>query len=140
MSNTRTLTIAQKLRNMILVVTGGALLISSVIYLAIEFYSYRQSLIERAEVLAHFISTNSTAALSFGDRKTANRLLSSLRSEPSVDYAAMYLSDGELFAEYTRGAVAASRFRAAVGKWMDSLLPDQLEKTAYRVHGNHIGT
>ena len=140
MSNTRTLTIAQKLRNMILVVTGGALLISSVIYLAIEFYSYRQSLIERAEVLAHFISTNSTAALSFGDRKTANRLLSSLRSEPSVDYAAMYLSDGELFAEYTRGAVAASRIRAAAGKWMDSLLPEQLEKTAYRVHGNHIGT
>ena len=140
MNASRTLTIAQKLRYMILVVTGGALLLSSIIYLAIEFYSYRQTLIERAEVLAHFISTNSTAALSFGDRNTANRLLSSLQSEPSVDYAALFLANGELFAEYSAGAAPVSNLQATVRSWVDGFSPEQRSASAYRVHGNHIGT
>ncbi|WP_456373661.1 EAL domain-containing protein [Thiolapillus sp.] len=92
--------IAQKLRHMILLVTGVALLLSSVIYLAVEFVSYRQTLVERAEVLADFIATNSTAALSFDDRKTANRLLMSLQAEPSVDYAVLLRADGSVFAEF----------------------------------------
>ncbi len=140
MSSSKTLTIAQKLRYMILVVTGGALLLSSVIYLAIEFYSYRQVLVERAEVLAHFISTNSTAALSFGDRKTASRLLRSLQSEPSVDYAALYQADGRLFAEYAGGASSAEHIRVTARKWIRDMNANQIGKTEYRLLGNHIET
>ncbi len=140
MSSSKTLTIAQKLRNMILVVTGGALLLSSVIYLAIEFYSYRQILIERAEVLAHFISTNSTAALSFGDRKTASRLLRSLQFEPSVDYAALYQADGELFAEYAGEMISAGDIRLTARNRVRALNVQHIGDTEYRVLGNHIET
>ena len=63
----KNLNIAGKLRRMILLTSGFALLLSSLAYLSIEFVSYRQVLVERAEVLAEFISTNSSAALTFGD-------------------------------------------------------------------------
>ena len=105
-----------------------------------EFYSYRQILIERAEVLSHFISTNSTAALSFGDRNTASRLLRSLQSEPSVDYAALYQADGELFAEYAGGAASAGQIRVSSRNWIREMSVNQIGKTAYWLLGNHIET
>jgi diguanylate cyclase (GGDEF)-like protein len=92
--------IAGKLRRMLLFTSGLALLIASVSFLAIEFFSYRHTLLERTDVLAEFIATNSTAALTFGDKKTATRYLSSLRSEPAVNHARLVQSDGHELASY----------------------------------------
>jgi len=136
----KTSSIAQKLRNMILLVTGGALLLSSIIYLAIEFYSYRQTLVERAEVLAHFIATNSTAALSFTDQKTANRLLSSLRSEPSVDFAVLSRADGTPLAEYSREKVSLPAIQKDAEKWTAGFSSEARALPHYRIHDNHIAT
>jgi len=140
MNTSRRHTIAQKLRNMILVVTGGALLLTSMVYLAIEFFGYRQTLVERAEVLANFIATNSTAALSFSDQETASRLLSSLHSEPSVDYAALFQADGSLFAEYGRVPTLPEQVQREVRKWASGLSDEERARSAYRIHGGHIET
>ncbi len=140
MNTTRSQTIAQKLRNMTLVVTGGALLLTSMVYLAIEFFGYRQTLVDRAEVLANFIATNSTAALSFGDRETASRLLSSLKSEPSVSYAALFQANGEVFAEYTQGNSSPGQVHGEMEAWVTGLTPDAKKRSGYRIHGGYIGT
>ncbi len=94
--------IAGKLRRMILLTSGLALLVTSIAFLSIEFFSYRQTLLERARVLTEFIGTNSTAALAFDDQATADKLLASLRSEPSVLSASLFLADGTRFATYAR--------------------------------------
>ena len=94
--------IAGKLRWMILLTSGLALLISSLAFLSMEYFSYRQMLLERAGVLTDFIVTNSTAALAFDDRRTADKLLGSLHSEPSVLSASLYQADGSRFASYAR--------------------------------------
>jgi diguanylate cyclase (GGDEF)-like protein len=95
-------TIAHKLKKMILLTSGLALLATALAFLGIEFFSYRQMLLERAEVLTDFVVTNSTAALAFDDQKTANKLLSSLQAEPSVKGAVLYQADHRQFAVYTR--------------------------------------
>ena len=140
MNTSRNLTIARKLRNMILLVTGVALLLTSMIYLAIEFFGYRQTLVERAEVLANFVATNSTAALSFGDRDTASRLLGSLESEPSVDYAALFEADGRVFVGYGRGRPLPDSVRRQMQEWVSSLATGEKRASAYRIHGDHIDT
>jgi len=105
MKRLKDLHIAHKLKRMILLTSGLALLFSSLAFLSIEFFSYRRMLLERAEVLTEFVVTNSTAALAFDDTTTANKLLSSLQSEPSVNSAALYLADGTLFAVYSRSGL-----------------------------------
>ncbi|BCL62857.1 histidine kinase [Desulfomarina profundi] len=95
-------TIAHKIKNMILLTSGLALLATALAFLGIEFFSYREMLLERAEVLTDFVVTNSTAALTFDDQKTANKLLSSLSTEPSVKGAVLYQMDHSQFAIYKR--------------------------------------
>ncbi|BAO44102.1 EAL domain-containing protein [Thiolapillus brandeum] len=136
----KTNSIAQKLRYMILLVTGGALLLSSIIYLAIEFYSYRQTLVERAEVLGHFIATNSTAALSFADKKTASRLLQSLRAEPSVDFAVLSQADGTPLAQYNRKKTSLPTVEKDAERWTADFSPEARAFPHYRIHDNHITT
>ena len=130
MTRLNDLNIALKIRRMILFTTGLALLLTSLSYLTIEFISYRQTLLERAEVLADFIATNSAAALTFGDKKTASRLLSSLNSDPSVNSATLFLADGSEFARYNRHNISQDR------TWLTRV--SQLKQTQHRLENNGI--
>ncbi len=75
--------IAGKLRSMVLLTSGIALLVSSRACFAIETFSYRQAMPERMEVLADFIAPGSAAAMILDDEETTSRLLSYVSSEPS---------------------------------------------------------
>ncbi|MCP5126101.1 MAG: HAMP domain-containing protein [Gammaproteobacteria bacterium] len=67
-----------------------------------EFFSYRQQLLRDARVMAHILGENSSAALIFEDKKTAEELLQSLRFNPAIISATLYLPDNKLFASYHR--------------------------------------
>jgi two-component system sensor histidine kinase/response regulator len=58
-------------------------------------------------VLAEITGDNSTAALSFGDGKAAEELLSGLRAKRSILTATIYSADGKVFAGYRRDQGAA---------------------------------
>ena len=94
------LSIAQKLRRMILLTSGGALLIASLVYIAIDLISYRQSMIDRTSVLAEFIAINTSASLVFEDEETANTLLRSLVTEKIITGATIFRENGELFSHF----------------------------------------
>ncbi len=94
------ITIAQKLRRIILLISGIALAIASASYVGLEIFSYRKALVERISVLADFIGVNSTAALSFDTPKTAQKLLQSLETEAAVIGAILYRDDWRKFASY----------------------------------------
>ena len=62
--------------------------------------SARRALTEELQTLAQVVGANSTAALSFGDRKTAEENLSALSAKPDVLFAELFTAQDEPFAGY----------------------------------------
>ena len=62
--------------------------------------------------MAEITADNSTAALSFADRKAAEELLSGLREKRSIAHGRLYSADGKLFAAYRRDPSAAAPSRS----------------------------
>jgi two-component system sensor histidine kinase/response regulator len=98
----RDLPIRHKLRLIVMTTVGAALIVACGAVLVYDYYTLRDSLRRDLGVLAEMTGDNSTAALSFGDGKTAGELLSGLREKRSIVTAAIYSADGQLFAGYRR--------------------------------------
>ena len=95
-------TIAAKLTRMNLLVTGVALVLACLAFLAYDFYSYRANLIQNLFAAAQIAGTNSITALMFDDPQSAETTLSGLRNSPDVLSAAIVDPTGKVFAEYRR--------------------------------------
>ncbi|MBV1889492.1 MAG: response regulator [Gammaproteobacteria bacterium] len=132
----KNLAIAQKIRYTIMLVSGIALLIAVTSYVAVEFVSSRKALVERIEVLADFISINSTAALSFDDEKTAHKLLQSLKAEAAVTKAVIYLNDWQTFTSYTLADRATASVDPEDLAWFKSLY--LFDQAGYRFHSDDM--
>src|SRR5260370_13541521 len=107
----RSLSIKQKLRLIIMITVGAALVLSGLAMLAYDYVALRGDMQSELSVLAEIVGSNSTAALSFGDPKAAEEILSGLRAERHVVGACIYLPDRKPFAVYRRDA-EASTFKA----------------------------
>ena len=94
--------IAQKLRRAMVQISASALILASTGFITLEYFSYKEALNQRIQVLSEFISTNSKAALSFDDEATAKQLLSSLSAEISIEKAALIRRDANIFTMYNR--------------------------------------
>jgi len=103
----RDLPIRYKLRLIVMLTVGAALTIACAAILTSYYYMQRDSLRRDLTVLAEITGDNSTAALSFGDRKTAQELLFGLRAKRSLATAALYAADGHILASYRRDPDAA---------------------------------
>lgn len=98
MKTALSVSIIAKLRRMILVATGISLLLASSAYVVINVLSYRHAMVEHFQAVADLIGTNSSASLTFDDRKTATELLKATDAEKDVAEARIYTATGELFA------------------------------------------
>jgi PAS domain S-box-containing protein len=98
--------IKQKLMRISMLTTCVALLLTSVLLIANEVIAFRQSLIERMGVMAKIIGTNSTAALTFNDQKTAEETLYALKSGKNITCAILYNRKGDVLAQYIRNVSA----------------------------------
>ena len=116
------ISIAAKLRRLIMLISGLSLLISSLTYITIELFSYRNSLKEHLSVMADFIGTNATAALTFEDPRTAQRLLNSLQTDTSITGARIFTTNGNLFASYFINPNAQQVMEQKDQDWLSSLL------------------
>jgi signal transduction histidine kinase/CheY-like chemotaxis protein len=101
-SGYRDLPIRYKLRLIVMLTVGAALTVACGAILLYHYYTLRDSLRRDLSVLAEITADNSTAALSFADRKTAEELLSGLREKRSIVTAALYSADGSVLAGYRR--------------------------------------
>jgi signal transduction histidine kinase len=83
--------------------TTTALLLAGGATLLRDLDRYRTS--QSAELLteADILSLATAPALAFDDRETATRILTGLRTRPAVLAAALYDTQGSLFAQYARG-------------------------------------
>jgi len=98
----RELSINTKLTLLVVLAGGVALLLSCVAFVTNDVRMIRASMITQMSTLAQVLGSNSTAALSFDDARTASELLHSLEEQPAVEFACLYDSAGRIFASYHR--------------------------------------
>ena len=79
-----------------------ALTLSSAVFLGQSVRGFRSSKLKQVTGLAEVLGANVNAAIEFNDKATAADILSSLVVQPSVEAAAVYDSDGRLFATFPR--------------------------------------
>ena len=92
--------IAAKLTWMNVLVSGIALILVYVSYLAYNVYSFRNSAIESLSAEARILGANSVSAIVFDDKASAEATLSALRYSSEVVDAEIYTQAGTLFAQY----------------------------------------
>ena len=104
----RDLPIQRKLVLIIMVTSLAVVLLSTTALMVSKIISFRSDLVENLSTLANVIGRNSTAALSFNDRRSAEETLSALKAESSVIAAAIFDTGGQTFATYLpeRGTAA----------------------------------
>ena len=105
----RDLPLRSKLSVIILVTFAVALVLGGIALTARYAASERHKLADRLTVLAKVIGTNTSAALAFNDRRSAQDTLAALAAEPSALAARVYDGRGRLFARFDAAAAAAQR-------------------------------
>jgi PAS domain S-box-containing protein len=118
------LSIRHKLQTIVMVTSAVALLVASVVFTLYDRSTFLTAKTEDLSALAKMVGSNSTAALSFGDAKSASEVLSALQARPHVINACIYNKNGRVFASYSRDA-AHSDFK---------LLPAHAQGTAIVNH------
>lgn len=98
----RSFSIKQKLRLIIMVTVGVALVLASLAVVGYDYWTFRTSMRNDLDVLAEIFGSNSTAALSFADQKATEEILSGLKAKRHIVGACIYSLDGDLFAAYRR--------------------------------------
>src|ERR1019366_4772090 len=96
----------RKLQVIIMVTVGAALVLASAAFLTYDLIAFGSSMRGDLETLAEILGSNSTAALTFGDQKAANELLSGLKANRHIMTAHLYAADGKPFARYRRAGLS----------------------------------
>src|ERR1700676_5532787 len=98
------LSIRQKLNGIVMVTSAVALLVASVAFTLYDRSTFLRAKTQDLSTAARMVGSNSTAALSFGDAKSAREVLSALQAKQNVIHACIYDKDGRVFAKYSRDA------------------------------------
>lgn len=133
--------IGEKLTRIVLITCGVAILLACTLIAAYDIAAFRRELADDLATVAEITASNLTAALAFGDQKSAKDTLSSLGAHPHIVQACVYSPDKKLFASYTRSkrngtcADSASSMEGSVfyDGYVSSSEPIWL-------NGEHIGT
>ena len=96
------LAVRRKLMLMVLLPSGLALLLAATAFVSYDWLMYRQTMIREISVLADVLGNNSTAALSFNARDTAEEMLSALKAQPHIVTACLYDKQGRIFAIFAK--------------------------------------
>src|ERR1700674_4048569 len=94
------LSIRQKLQSIVMVTSAVALLVASVVFTLYDRSTFLRAKTQDLNAAAKMVGSNSTAALSFGDAKSAKEVLAALQAKQNVINAYIYDKDGRVFASY----------------------------------------
>src|SRR5579871_1189688 len=117
----RNLAVRHKLRLIIMLTVAVALVLACTAMVAYDQIVAGRDLQNDLAALAEIVGSNSTAAVTFGDQRAAEELLSGLKAKQHIIAATIYSEGGKPFAAYRRPG-AGSRFAPALrfeGSWFD---------------------
>jgi len=92
--------IKRKLTVIIMLTSTVVILMASILYITNDLIRLRARIIEKLSTIAKVIGENSTAAIIFRDKKTAEEILSALNAEPHIKSASIFEKEGKVFATY----------------------------------------
>ena len=98
----RNLSVKRKLQLIVMFTVGAALALACTAILAYDQVEYRREMRNDLAIQAEIFASNSTAALSFADQKSAQEILSGLKAKREIVTALIYTADGKPFASYVR--------------------------------------
>ncbi len=96
----RNLPIRLKLMLIVMLTTGGALLLAGLLLITFERSRSQTELQRDLVTLAELVAQNSAAPLQFNDSTAATETLGALRARKTIAAAALYDREGRLFAAY----------------------------------------
>ena len=94
--------IRSKVTIIVMATTCVSLMLALLLIGIMDSYRFRGQMLQDAISTAKLIANNSAAAVSMGDEKAANGVLSSLSSDSDVGAIFILKEDGKTFAEYRR--------------------------------------
>src|SRR5882762_6081169 len=98
----------QRKQMLIIMLTSTvALLLACVGFGVYEAITFRSQMTRHLTTVAEMVGNNSTAALKFDDAPGAKEVLSALRAESNITAAWLCLTNGSVFAVYSRDGQAA---------------------------------
>src|SRR5258708_1982022 len=102
MAKIRDYSISGKLTRMNMLVSGAALLLACVAFVAYDVLTFRQAIAHNLSIEAQITGSNSVSALLFNDPREVERTLSALKVAPNIVSAHIYTPGGQPFAGYWR--------------------------------------
>jgi signal transduction histidine kinase len=109
----------------VLATTLAALLVNAAALVYYNVADYRSTQLADVRTQAEILGRASAAALAFNDQGDAQRNLSTLQARPDIEAAALYRTDGTLFASYVRAG--------------DNRAPARAGPEGHRISGDRLG-
>src|SRR5579864_7498590 len=95
--------ISKKLTLMNVLVSGAALLLACMAFIAYDLITLRQAMVYNLSIQAQIAGSNTVSALLFDDSVSAKNTLAALQASPNIITAGILTSEGLPFATYSRG-------------------------------------
>ncbi|MGC2061853.1 MAG: response regulator [Thermodesulfovibrionales bacterium] len=92
--------IRRKLTTIIILTSIFVLLLAAVGFLIYEVYDFKKTMVRDLWSLADVVGQNSTSALTFDDKTSAQETLSALKAKLNITWACIYDKDGRAFVKY----------------------------------------
>ncbi len=108
MSSLRDLSIRRKLGLLIVITTAGAILVAAISTGVYGRYALRRISASELSVISDILANNITAAVAFGDRLAAEKIIDGVDAKPSIVAATVFSSEGEPFVSYVRDGFEGS--------------------------------
>jgi PAS domain S-box-containing protein len=107
--------IKAKLRAIVLLIGGVAVIGVCTVLVLYQWISARNGMAHRLEVMADIVGEQTTAALEFDQAAQSGQILRALKAEQQIMFAVLYDRQGRVFSSYVRDGVDASRIGAQPG-------------------------
>ncbi|TLY28801.1 MAG: PAS domain S-box protein [Ignavibacteria bacterium] len=98
----RAKSIRGKLKTVIMSTSMLSILLTTAGFVVYEYATFRQFLVNDLSTKAEIIGQNCSAAIVFANAEDAQQTLEALRSQPHIEFAAVYNKEGSLFVTYAR--------------------------------------
>jgi signal transduction histidine kinase len=116
MKTFRRLSIRHKLILLVLFICGSVLPVSSAFFIANELVTFRRGMLNELSMLAKIIANTGAAAVTFKDRKAAEKTMADVNVNRHIVFIGIYTAEGDLFAEYHRDKDLPLSEKKAAGK------------------------
>ena len=98
--NTHSTSIRHSLMRMMLFSSGAVIALMTLAFCSYEVLTFRHASVQKLQTLSEAIASNCTSSLAFANKEDAISVLTAFKADPHIIAAALYDTQGILFATY----------------------------------------